>query len=89
MSAGIVIPGVSQTVILMFFGMYGVYLDSVSGLDFSVLIPMGAGAALGGLMFLSIIHFLFKYLKSYTYFAIIGFVLGSVFILFPRFHLWF
>ena len=40
---------------------------------------------LGGIIFLVLINFLFKIAKSYTYFAIIGFVLGSVFVIYPGF----
>jgi len=86
MSAGIVIPGVSQTVILILFGMYKVYLGAIATLDFSILIPMGIGVIFGSLFFLVILRFLFKYAKSYTYFGIIGFILGSLFMLYPGFN---
>jgi len=87
MSAGIVIPGVSQTVILMLFGIYETYLAAIATLNFSILIPMGTGLIFGSLLCLVLIHFLFKYVKSHTYFAIIGFILGSLFVLYPGFSL--
>lgn len=85
MSAGVVIPGVSQTVILMLLGVYEVFLDSVASLNFYILIPLGFGLILGSLALLKILQLLFKKFKSYTYFSIIGFVLGSVLILYPGF----
>lgn len=82
MSAGIVIPGVSSTVILMMFGVYNLYLSSISSLDFSILIPMGIGLIVGSLIFLKVIEICFRKFNGQTYFAIIGFVIGSVFILY-------
>ena len=86
MSAGVVIPGVSKTVILMMLGVYSIYLSAISSLNFSVLIPLGIGLILGCTIFIFIINFLFAHFKSYTYFLILGFVLGSVLVIFPGFE---
>lgn len=86
MSAGVVIPGVSKTVILMMLGVYPSYLTAISTLDFSILIPIGFGLVLGGAIFMFIINFLFDHFKSYTYFLILGFVLGSILVIFPGFE---
>ena len=85
MSAGIVIPGVSKTVILMMLGVYSSYLAAISSLNFSFLLPLGIGLILGSIVFLFIINFLFSRFKSYTYFLILGFVLGSILVIFPGF----
>lgn len=84
-SAGIVIPGVSKTVILMLLGIYEIYISAIASLNLSVLIPIGIGFIIGGFLFLVLINFLFKIAKSYTYFAIVGFVLGSIFVIYPGF----
>ena len=84
-SAGIVIPGVSKTVLLMLLGIYEIYISAIASLNLSILIPIGIGFAIGGIIFLVLINFLFKIAKSYTYFAIIGFVLCSVFVIYPGF----
>lgn len=83
MSAGIVIPGVSKTVILMILGIYEIYLSAITSLNFLILFPLGIGLIIGGLIFLVLMQFLFANLKSYTYFAIIGFVLSSIFVIYP------
>ncbi len=85
MSAGIVIPGVSKTVILMMLGLYETYLSAISNLNLSILFPIGIGLFIGGTLFLFLINFLFKFIKSYTYFGIIGFILGSIFVIYPGF----
>lgn len=87
MSAGIIIPGISKTVILMMLGVYSSYLAAISSLNFSVLLPLGIGLILGSVIFMFIINFLFSHFKSYTYFLILGFVLGSVLVIFPGFSL--
>lgn len=83
MSAGIVIPGVSKTVILMMLGLYQIYLSAISTLNLSILLPIGVGIFIGGILFLFLINFLFKFIKSYTYFGIVGFILGSIFVIYP------
>ncbi len=85
MSAGIIIPGVSKTVILMMLGLYEIYLSAISTLNLSILLPIGVGLFIGGTIFLFLINFLFKFVKSYTYFGIIGFILGSIFVIYPGF----
>ena len=87
MSAGIVIPGVSKTVILMMLGIYSSYLSAISTLNFSILLPLGIGLILGSVIFMFLINYLFSHFKSYTYFLILGFVLGSVLVIFPGFTL--
>ena len=85
MSIGIVAPGVSSTVLLMILNTYEVYLDAVSTVNISVLIPMGIGVICGGILFLKITEVLMRKFFSETYYTIIGFVLGSLLILYPRF----
>ena len=84
-SAGIVIPGVSKTVILMMLGLYQIYLSAISTFNLSILLPIGVGILIGGTLFLFLINFLFKFVKSYTYFGIVGFIIGSIFVIYPGF----
>lgn len=85
MSAGIVIPGVSKTVILMMLGLYELYLSAISTINLSILLPMAVGLLIGGIIFLCLLNFLFKFAKSYTYSGIIGFILGSILVIYPGF----
>lgn len=84
MSVGIVVPGVSNTIILMLLGVYSLYLSSVSTLYLPVLIPMGIGIIIGSLVFMKIIKFLLDRFYIQTIYLIIGFTLGSVFVLLPK-----
>lgn len=85
MSAGIVIPGVSKTVILMMLGIYQTYLDAIVNLNLTILIPIIIGLVIGCILFLILLKFLFEHFKVHTYFAIIGFTLSSVLVIYPRF----
>ena len=87
MSIGIIVPGVSNTVLLMLLGVYSIYLDAVSTLNLLILIPMAIGIALGSLIWLKLIQYLLKNYHSQTLFSITGFVLGSTLFLFPGFSL--
>ena len=85
MSIGVVVPGVSSTAILMCFGIYDTYLNSVATVYFHILIPLGIGLIIGGLLFLKLIQYFLKKHTIQTYYSIIGFVLGSVLIIYPGF----
>ena len=46
MAAGIVVPGISKTVILMLFGIYEIYLNAITTLNLSILVPLFAGTSI-------------------------------------------
>lgn len=85
MSIGIVVPGVSSTVLLMLLGVYSTYLSAVSSLTLSVLIPMSLGVLVGGLIFLNLLKYFMKHYYSQTFYAVLGFTLGSIFVIYPCF----
>ena len=84
MSIGVIVPGVSNTIILMLMGVYTIYLNSLSNLYFPVLFPMGLGLILGSFIFMKLTDFLLKNFHEETFFSIIGFSLGSIFVLMPN-----
>ena len=83
MSIGIIVPGVSSTIILMLLGVYSTYLSSVSYLYFPVLIPIGIGLIIGGIIWICITKFLLNNYYGPSFYSIIGFTLGSIIILYP------
>lgn len=87
MSVGVVVPGVSSSVILMILGVYELYLSAVSNINISILFPMAIGLLIGGYIFMRIIQTLLNNFFSETYYGIIGFVIGSIPILYPGFSL--
>lgn len=86
MSIGVIIPGISNTLILMCIGIYPVYLNAITTLNFNILIPMGIGLIIGSIIFILIMKILFKHFYMPTYYSIIGFTLGSILVLYSPFH---
>ena len=86
MSAGVIFPGVSSTVLLMILGTYETYLNAVSSVNISILFPMGIGLILGSLLFLKLTQFFLQRYFSQTYYTIIGFVLGSLLVIYSGFE---
>lgn len=84
MSIGIVVPGISNTVILMCLGVYSTYISAVASVDLRILVPLGIGVLCGGFVWLKIVEFLLNRYHEATFYAIIGFTLGSVFVLLPK-----
>lgn len=77
-------PGVSSTIILMLLGIYSVYLSSVSNLYFPILIPLGIGILLGCFCFMKLTKYLLDFFYVHTFYCIIGFTIGSIFVLIPN-----
>ena len=74
--------GVSSTLILMCFGIYDAYLQSISTMNFVFLIPLGIGIILGSILFLKMIKYLLDHYYLQTFYSIIGFTLGSILVLY-------
>ena len=85
MSAGIVIPGVSSTLILMILGIYESYLAAISTINIYFLFPLGIGIIIGSIILMKLTKVLFEKFYAPTFFSIIGFTLSSVFVLYPGF----
>lgn len=80
---GTIVPGVSSSFILMYIGVYEILLDGLVSLDLMIIIPVGVGFGLSILLFARMINFLFRKAYGYTYYAVLGFVLGSIIAIVP------
>lgn len=85
MSVGIIVPGVSSTIILMLLGVYSSYLTSVASIYLPILAPIGIGLALGCLVFMKITKYCLDHFYAETFYTIIGFTLGSILVIWPEF----
>lgn len=85
MSVGIIVPGVSSTIILMLLGVYSSYLTSVSSLYMPILIPIAIGLLLGSLVFMRVTKYCLDHFYAETFYTIIGFTLGSILVIWPDF----
>ncbi|MCI8383665.1 MAG: DUF368 domain-containing protein [Clostridia bacterium] len=82
---GIVVPGVSSTIILMLLGIYPLYLSSVSYLSLPFLFPLAIGVMIGSFCFMKLTKFLLDSFYAPTFYCIVGFTVGSIFVLLPTF----
>lgn len=69
----------------MILGVYSTYLSAISNLNIYILIPMVIGIIIGSFIFMKAIQILLNKYHSQTMFGIIGFGLGSIFILYPSY----
>ena len=83
MSIGIIVPGVSNTVLLMCLGVYPTYLNAMSSVNLTILTPIAIGIFLGSILWLKIVSYLLANYHEITLYSIIGFAAGSIFILYP------
>ena len=71
---------------VMLLGVYPIYLSSVSSIYLPILIPMGIGIVLGGFFFMKLTRFLLNKFYAQTFYTIVGFTIGSIFVLIPEFN---
>ena len=83
-SCALVVPGVSGSMLLLIFGYYAPLLGAISGLKTSfghsllVLAVFAAGLIVGFFTIAKLMQLLLKKFKRTTFWAIVGFVIGSV-----------
>lgn len=82
-SAAMVLPGISGSFILLLIGVYPTVISAVSNFEFDVIIVTGAGILLGIILMSKLINYLFSNYRTGTFAAIIGMVIGSIFVVFP------
>lgn len=83
---GTIIPGVSASIILMYVGAYEFVISSISNLQIYSLFYLGIGFVVSVLLFAKLISLLFEKAYGYTYYTILGLVLGSIVSIFPGFE---
>ena len=84
-AASMVIPGISGSFVLLLLGAYTAIMSAISALNIAVLIPFAVGVGIGAIVCSKVIDILLKKFYGYTYYAIVGFILGSLPILYPGF----
>jgi len=82
-SAAMVLPGISGSFILLLIGVYPTVISAVSNFEFDVIIVTGAGILIGIILMSKLINYLFGNYRTGTFAAIIGMVIGSIFVVFP------
>jgi putative membrane protein len=78
-----IVPGLSGSFILLLLGTYHVILNAVLSVNVLVVSLVALGALFGGIIFTKGIYFCLKKYPAYTYYVILGLLLGSVATLWP------
>ncbi len=81
--AGIVVPGLSVSFLLIALGIYEDLLFAVALWDWAVLSLLAAGALLGLVLASRLVSWLFKSAYGQTYYAALGILSGSLVLVFP------
>lgn len=84
----LILPGISGSFMLYVLGLYNTVLTAVSDLNIVILIPIALGGIVGTLLTAKTIESLLIKYPQQTYILIFGFILGSVFSVFPGFTLY-
>ena len=81
-----VVPGLSSSSLLLFFGLYEPMLEGISSLSFGVIIPMGLSMAASVLLLSRVMEIAFKKCYSILTHSVLGFVLATTVMIIPPFN---
>ena len=84
-SMAMLLPGISGSFILLLLGVYSTAINALSTLNIPVAMAIGAGVIIGFIVSSKAIQYLLEHFTYVTYAAIIGLILGSLFVVFPGF----
>lgn len=78
-----IVPGLSSSTLIIFFGLYQDMLEGISKISFSVVIPLGIGMLLCVLTLSRVVNNFLKHHHSVAMHAIIGIVASSMTMVIP------
>ena len=81
--SSMVLPGLSGSYVLLLMGNYILIMSAISTMNFKILLPVALGSIIGLLLFVKVISFLLKRFKDGTIALLLGFVFGSLLIIWP------
>lgn len=84
-SMAMLLPGISGSFILLLLGVYSTAINALSTLNIPIAMAIGAGVIVGFIVSSKAIQYLLEHFTYVTYAAIIGLILGSLFVVFPGF----
>lgn len=82
-SAAMILPGISGSMILLVIGAYATIIHAISNFQFDVIIVTGLGIVIGIVTMSKLINYFLNRYFTATFACVIGFVIGSLIIVFP------
>lgn len=83
LALGTIVPGISSSFLLIYLGAYQGYLNAIAAVDFAVLGPMALGFMIAALPLIKMVEIFFRRYHGASYYAVLGFLIGSMVIVFP------
>lgn len=80
---GTVVPGISTSFILIYLGWYAAVISAIGNLKLITLFWLGLGFVICALLTIKLVRWLFGRLHGYAYYAVLGFLLVSLIVIFP------
>ncbi|GAB2712420.1 DUF368 domain-containing protein [Halomonas garicola] len=81
--SAMLLPGVSGSFLLLSMGLYGTVMQAVRGLDLPVIALFGGGCVIGVMLFSRLLSWLLQRHHAATMQLLLGFILGSLPLLWP------
>ncbi|MCC5923216.1 MAG: DUF368 domain-containing protein [Crocinitomicaceae bacterium] len=78
-----ILPGISGAFILVLLGTYGVVLTAIKNVEIQTILIFGLGCIVGLLSFSKLLKYLFEHFKSVVLALLTGFLIGSLFKIWP------
>lgn len=82
-SMAMLLPGISGSFVLLMLGVYPTAIDALATLNIALIAIIGLGVALGFIVSSKIIRHLLSRYHDIAYAAIIGLIVGSLFVVYP------
>ncbi|GEN32303.1 putative membrane protein [Cerasibacillus quisquiliarum] len=82
-SAAMILPGISGSMILLVIGAYATIIHAINNFQFDVIIVTGLGIVIGIVTMSKLINYFLNRYFTATFACVIGFVIGSLIIVFP------
>ena len=83
---GTIVPGISSSFILMRIGMYEILLTAIADIDIKILVMAAIGFGVTALVIIKLVDILFSRFRGFAYYAVMGFLIGSMVMIFPGFR---
>lgn len=84
-AAAMIVPGISGSFVLLLLGTYSTIIRAVRDFNLAMLAVVGVGAVLGLVLVAKLINYLLERHHGWSYYGIIGLVLGSLVGIWPGF----
>lgn len=80
---GFIVPGLSSSTLIMFFGLYEKMSEGISHLDFTVLLPLGIALLATFLLLSKVMAYVFDRFHSVVSHSVLGFVVATTLMILP------